>query len=420
MGKTKVHELAQKLGLEDEVLLERLQEAGVDVKSSKGILEEEDLRKFEAASAPVVEKIEEERITPGIIRRRRKEVPKPVTAAEEPAPAQAESAPAPPVIQPPDVPETPPVVSEEKAEEPVAEAPEEKTPAKAAPAKAEPPVEEPSAKEPAQEKPAAAQAQTVRPSAVVPKEAKVQRVTPSRAKILGRVELPQPPSREEPVRGERGAPRKEGPARPSGPRRQGEGPAGQRPGEGARGARPAPSPRPGRSAPAPGLPAGGEAFAPKEARGGKKKKKGKGADYSEAPGGRGDVARRRGKREVFEPERSDRLRRGKRAPKPTKKTEVTVSKAIKRIIRISDVITVGELAKRMGVKANDLIKELMRQGTMVTINHPLDFETAAILASEFNYEVENVAFDEETILEHASLKEGEEEKPEDLNPGRRW
>ncbi len=416
MGKTKVHELAQKLGLEDEVLLERLQEAGVDVKSSKGILEEEDLRKFEAASAPVVEKIEEERITPGIIRRRRKEVPKPVTAAEEPAPAQAESAPAPPVIQPPDVPETPPVVSEEKAEEPVAEAPEEKTPAKAAPAKAEPPVEEPSAKEPAQEKPAAAQAQTVRPSAVVPKEAKVQRVTPSRAKILGRVELPQPPSREEPVRGERGAPRKEGPARPSGPRRQGEGPAGQRPGEGARGARPAPSPRPGRSAPAPGLPAGGEAFAPKEARGGKKKKKGKGADYSEAPGGRGDVARRRGKREVFEPERSDRLRRGKRAPKPTKKTEVTVSKAIKRIIRISDAITVGELAKRMGVKANDLIKELMRQGTMVTINHPLDFESAAILASEFNYEVENVAFDEETILEHASIKEGEEEKPEDLLP----
>ncbi|MEJ2698714.1 MAG: translation initiation factor IF-2, partial [Desulfuromonadales bacterium] len=70
----------------------------------------------------------------------------------------------------------------------------------------------------------------------------------------------------------------------------------------------------------------------------------------------------------------------------------------------------------MGVKANDLIKELMRQGTMVTINHPLDFESAAILASEFNYEVENVAFDEETILEHASIKEGEEEKPEDLVP----
>ncbi len=59
----------------------------------------------------------------------------------------------------------------------------------------------------------------------------------------------------------------------------------------------------------------------------------------------------------------------------------------------------------MGVKANDLIKELMGQGQMVTINHPLDFESAAILASEFGYEVENVAFDEETILSHSDIAE---------------
>jgi len=148
----------------------------------------------------------------------------------------------------------------------------------------------------------------------------------------------------------------------------------------------------------------------KDTRGRKKGKKGK----SEAPR---DVeqARRKGRREVFEPDRTDRYRKMRRGAKPAKKTEVTVSKAIKRIIRISDAISVGELAKRMGVKANDLIRELMRQGTMVTINHPLDFDTAALLATEFKYEVENVAFDEETILEHASLKGGsEEEKPEDL------
>jgi translation initiation factor IF-2 len=70
----------------------------------------------------------------------------------------------------------------------------------------------------------------------------------------------------------------------------------------------------------------------------------------------------------------------------------------------------------MGVKGKDLIKELMRQGTMVTINHPLDFETATLLASEFNYEVENVAFDEEVILEDTGLKSGEPEKAEDLKP----
>ncbi len=67
----------------------------------------------------------------------------------------------------------------------------------------------------------------------------------------------------------------------------------------------------------------------------------------------------------------------------------------------------------MGVKAKELIAELMRQGSMVTINHPLDYESAAILATEFNHEVENVAFDEETILEVAPSKEAED-KAEDL------
>ncbi|RLB75564.1 MAG: translation initiation factor IF-2, partial [Deltaproteobacteria bacterium] len=59
------------------------------------------------------------------------------------------------------------------------------------------------------------------------------------------------------------------------------------------------------------------------------------------------------------------------------------------------------------------IAELMRQGSMVTINHPLDFDSAAILASEFNHEVENVAFDEVTILEVEPPKEAED-KAEDL------
>lgn len=116
-----------------------------------------------------------------------------------------------------------------------------------------------------------------------------------------------------------------------------------------------------------------------------------------------DGQRRKARREVYEPDRNERYRKGKKSTRPGKKTEITQSKAIKRKIRITDVITIGELAKRMGVKANDLIKELMSQGQMVTINHPLDFESAAILAVEFGYEVENVAFDEDTILSHSSI-----------------
>jgi len=124
-----------------------------------------------------------------------------------------------------------------------------------------------------------------------------------------------------------------------------------------------------------------------------KKKKGRGDVVEDRAG-----AARRKDRQIYEPDAGDRYRKGKKAPRASQKTEITVSKAIKRKIRITDVISVGELAKRMGVKANDLIKELMRQGQMVTINHPLDFETAALIASEFSYEVENVAFDEESML----------------------
>src|SRR5512133_2453215 len=91
MGKTKVFELAKKLGVENNVLLERLQQAGIDAKSHQSVLEESDVKKFEAASQST-KKVDEERINPGIIRRRRKE-----TAAEETAPVEAVvAAPAPP------------------------------------------------------------------------------------------------------------------------------------------------------------------------------------------------------------------------------------------------------------------------------------------------------------------------------------
>jgi translation initiation factor IF-2 len=413
MGKIKVNELAQTLGLDHKVLLERLQAAGIEAKTQSSVLDEEDLRKFEAASTPPVEKIEEERINPGIIRRRRKEVPQPV--AVEPTPVEAAAEGDRPVVEP--AAEIAPVVTVEAS--PAAEEVAPGPPMVDVAPEPVPVVE-------TTEKTAKVMVEIARtPDG---REVRSERATASRAKILGRVELPravQPGSRPEAGRPDRPGVRPEsarpgGPgARPGGPGARPGGPGARPGGPGARpggpGARPGGPDRSGRPAPggAPSVPAGGgEPFVGKDVRGGKKKKKGKGADYSETPGA--DAARRRGKREVFEPDRDGgKMRKQRKAPKATKKTEVTVSKAIKRIIRISDVITVGELAKRMGVKANDLIKELMRQGTMVTINHPLDFDTAALLAAEFQYEVENVAFDEEMVLDHVSLKVGEE-KPEDL------
>ncbi|WP_235840176.1 translation initiation factor IF-2, partial [Citrifermentans pelophilum] len=103
---------------------------------------------------------------------------------------------------------------------------------------------------------------------------------------------------------------------------------------------------------------------------------------------------------VFEPGPRSKGKKGKyEKVQIGKKTEITVPKAIKRIIKISESITVGELAKRMGIKATDLIRALMKLGVMATINHPLDFDTATLLATDFGYEIENVALDVDEILE---------------------
>ena len=72
-------------------------------------------------------------------------------------------------------------------------------------------------------------------------------------------------------------------------------------------------------------------------------------------------------------------RKGEAAPAAKKGTEKTVPKAIKRKIRVQDGITVGELAKRMGVKASDIIRKLIDLGIMATINQMLDSDTAMTL-----------------------------------------
>jgi translation initiation factor IF-2 len=99
--------------------------------------------------------------------------------------------------------------------------------------------------------------------------------------------------------------------------------------------------------------------------------------------------------------------------KEQKKTEITVRRASKRVVKLSEVISVGDLARTMGVKAGDVIKKLMGLGMMATINRVLDTETAALVASDFDYQVENVAFDVETALE---VEHGVEEPEEALEP----
>jgi translation initiation factor IF-2 len=108
--------------------------------------------------------------------------------------------------------------------------------------------------------------------------------------------------------------------------------------------------------------------------------------------------------------RAGRFPKKKRAlpGKEQRKTEITVPKAIKRVIKISEVVTVGDLAREMGVKAGEVIKKLMGLGMMANINQVLDTDTATLIASEFDHQVENVAFDADSALEVEHQVEEEE------------
>ena len=70
----------------------------------------------------------------------------------------------------------------------------------------------------------------------------------------------------------------------------------------------------------------------------------------------------------------------------------------KRKIRVDEVIRIADMAHQMGVKATELIRSLFALGVMATVNQSIDIETAAILATEYGYEVESVGFSEEEAL----------------------
>ncbi|MFK7930462.1 MAG: translation initiation factor IF-2 [Myxococcota bacterium] len=101
---------------------------------------------------------------------------------------------------------------------------------------------------------------------------------------------------------------------------------------------------------------------------------------------------------------------GRKRRRPGKKgagggTSTVAMKAEKRKVRIDNVISVGQLAHEMGLKATSVIRQLMEMGSMVTVNQMLDFDTATLVASEFDYEAENVGFQEDKILQHVDLEE---------------
>lgn len=90
--------------------------------------------------------------------------------------------------------------------------------------------------------------------------------------------------------------------------------------------------------------------------------------------------------------------------------ELAQQEAESNIIKVTEFVTVDELATMMNVPTSRVISACMTLGIMVTMNQRLDAETLSIVAEEFGYEVEFVTADiEEAIVE-------EEDHPEELKP----
>ncbi len=82
------------------------------------------------------------------------------------------------------------------------------------------------------------------------------------------------------------------------------------------------------------------------------------------------------------------------------------TEAIVHEVLVPETITVAELAHKMAVKANEVIKVLMGMGMMVTINQVLDQETAIILVEEMGHKASAAAAnDPETFIEETEHAE---------------
>jgi translation initiation factor IF-2 len=106
-----------------------------------------------------------------------------------------------------------------------------------------------------------------------------------------------------------------------------------------------------------------------------------------------------------------RLRGPKRQKGATVQNEATAMKAAKRVVAMSEMITVGEIAKQMSVKSGQIIAKLIELGVMATINQALDKDTAEILATEFGYTIESTSFDEKKVLETSTAEDPATLKP---------
>ena len=103
------------------------------------------------------------------------------------------------------------------------------------------------------------------------------------------------------------------------------------------------------------------------------------------------------------PFRKDRRERGEEKREEEKKAE---PKPARKIVKIGEEIQIGELAKKMNVKAQDIIMKLLPLGIIASVNQNIDFDTAYLVGTELGFEIEKIISIEEEFL--AREEEGKE------------
>lgn len=105
--------------------------------------------------------------------------------------------------------------------------------------------------------------------------------------------------------------------------------------------------------------------------------------------------------------------RGRRRARPGASAAVEERQIPTEPIEIPAVLTVGELAEKIGTGPVDTIKLLMRRGLMMTVNDPVDFANAAAVAGSIGVKVLRPQEEEESIAGDAvGVEEAVEEDPD--------
>ena len=95
-----------------------------------------------------------------------------------------------------------------------------------------------------------------------------------------------------------------------------------------------------------------------------------------------------------------------------RRLQLEIAKKAPLKVSIPDEISVGELASRMKKTGAEVVKVLMKNGIMASLPQIIDYDTAALVAMEFNCKVEH----EVTVTIEEQLIDDHEDKPEELVP----